>query len=138
MFGTSRYGDEVLSKKIEEKFSKLINKLDEVAKSIDGVTKTIKEDLAQAFENNTKELGDMINKLTEAIGTEAQKFDEQTNFLIRNLNAGIDSIKNTFDIKRLDRAIDKIDEMSQDVLRGIDLNKMREGLKLLAKKVRTN
>lgn len=138
MFGTSRYGDEVLSKKIEEKFSKLINKLDEVAKSIDGVTKTIKEDLAQAFENNTKELGDMINKLTEAIGTEAQKFDEQTNFLIRNLNAGIDSIKNTFDIKRLDRAIDKIDEMSQDVLSGIDLNKMREGLKLLAKKVRTN
>lgn len=138
MFGTSRYGDEVLSKKIEEKFSKLINKLDEVAKSIDGVTKTIKEDLAQAFENNTKELGDMINKLTEAIGTEAQKFDEQTNFLIRNLNAGIDSIKNTFDIKRLDRAIDKIDEMSHDVLSGIDLNKMREGLKLLAKKVRTN
>ncbi|MFX1486012.1 MAG: hypothetical protein ACFFBS_02715 [Promethearchaeota archaeon] len=127
-----------MSKKIEEKFSNLMNKLDEVARSIDEVTKTIREDLAQAFESNTEELGNMINQLTEAIGAETQRFDEQTNFLIRNLNAGIDSIKNTFDIKRLDRAIGKIDEMSQSVLSGIDLDKMREGLKLLARKARTN
>ncbi|MFX0096196.1 MAG: hypothetical protein ACFE7E_00380 [Candidatus Hodarchaeota archaeon] len=126
-----------MSKKIEDKFFSLINKLDEVAKSIDEVTKTIKEDLTSAFENHTEELRDMINRFAEAIGVEAQKFDDQTNFLIRNFNVGIDSIKNTFDIKRLDRAINKIDDLSQNILSGIDLDKMREGLKLLAKKVKT-
>ena len=99
MVGTSKLGDEVLSKKIEDKFSSLINKLDEVAKSIYEVTKTIKEDLTSAFESNTNELTNMINRLTEAMRVEAQKFDDQTDFLIRNFNAGIDSIKNTFDIK---------------------------------------
>jgi len=138
MVGTSKYGDEVLSKKIEDKFFSLINKLDEVAKSIDEVTKTIKEDLTSAFENNTEELKNMINRLTEAIRVESQKFDDQTNFLIRNFNVGIDSIKNTFDIKKLDQAINRINDLSQNILSGIDLDKMREGLKLLAQKVKTN
>ena len=138
MVGKSKCGDEVLSKKIEEKFSSLINKLDEVAKSIDEVTKTINEDLTSTFENNTEELSNMINKLTEAIRVEAQKFDEQTDFLIRNFNVGIDSIKSTFDIKRLDQAINKINDLSQNILSGIDLDKMRERLKLLAQKVKTN
>jgi len=138
MVGTSKYGDEVLSKKIEDEFFSLINKLDEVAKSIDEVTKTIKEDLTSAFENNTEELKNMINRLTEAIRVESQKFDDQTNFLIRNFNVGIDSIKNTFDIKKLDQAINRINDLSQNILSGIDLDKMREGLKLLAQKVKTN
>ena len=138
MVGTSKLGDEVLSKKIEDKFSSLINKLDEVAKSIYEVTKTIKEDLTSAFESNTNELTNMINRLTEAMRVEAQKFDDQTDFLIRNFNAGIDSIKNTFDIKKLDQAIEKINGLSQNILSGIDLDKMREGLKLLAEKVKTN
>lgn len=127
-----------MSKKIEDKFSSLINKLDEVAKSIYEVTKTIKEDLTSAFESNTNELTNMINRLTEAMRVEAQKFDDQTDFLIRNFNAGIDSIKNTFDIKKLDQAIEKINGLSQNILSGIDLDKMREGLKLLAEKVKTN
>lgn len=138
MVGKSKCGDEVLSKKIEEKFSSLINKLDEVAKSIEEVTKTIKEDLTSAFENNTEELSDMINQLAEAIRVEAQKFDDQTDFLIRNFNVGIDSIKNTFDIKKLDQAIEKINGLSQNILSDIDLDKMREGLKLLAEKAKTN
>lgn len=138
MVGKSKCGDEVLSKKIEEKFSSLINKLDEVAKSIDEVTKTIKEDLTSTFEKNTEELRNMTDRLTEAISVEAQKFDDQTDFLIRNFNVGIDSIKNTFDVKRLDRAINKINDLSKSILSGIDLDKMREGLKLLAEKAKTN
>ncbi|MFX0067809.1 MAG: hypothetical protein ACFFA1_01585 [Promethearchaeota archaeon] len=127
-----------MSKKIEDKFSSLMNKLDEVAKSIDEVIKTLKEDLTPAFEKNTEELRDMINRLTETMGVEARKFDDQTSFLIRNLNIGIDGIKNTFDVKKLDQAIDKINDLSQNILSGVDLDKMREGLKLLAKKIKTN
>ncbi len=138
MVGKSKCGDEVLSKKIEDKFSSLMNKLDEVAKSIDEVIKTLKEDLTPAFEKNTEELRDMINRLTETMGVEARKFDDQTSFLIRNLNIGIDGIKNTFDVKKLDQAIDKINDLSQNILSGVDLDKMREGLKLLAKKIKTN
>jgi len=98
----------------------------------------VQRSILELVENNTEELSDMINQLAEAIRVEAQKFDDQTDFLIRNFNVGIDSIKNTFDIKKLDQAIEKINGLSQNILSDIDLDKMREGLKLLAEKAKTN
>jgi methyl-accepting chemotaxis protein len=122
---------------IEEKFSSLINKLQEVSLRLNETAKNIKDGLIPTFERSMADMQLAIDRLTSKNSQIIKKFEEQTNFLAENFRSSIEGVKAVFDINKFEDILknsEKLNAMMGDQLKDLDISKVTSVLKNIVEK----
>mgnify|MGYP005831106311 CR=1 FL=1 len=117
---------------VGEKFNSLIDKLQEFNMRLSETVNSIKNGLLPTFERSMADMQLSIDKLFDKNSQIMKKFDEQTEFLNRNIVEGLNGIKAIFDINKLEDIMtraNRINDIIAEELKGADILKTVEELK---------
>ena len=95
------------------KFNSLISKLEEVNIKLGEAASNIKNSLIPVFEKSMAEMQLSIDKLSDKTAQMQTRFEQQTDFLIRNLMESITGIKTIFDVNKLEDILQKAQKVTE-------------------------
>ncbi|MEM2108909.1 MAG: hypothetical protein QW327_00225 [Candidatus Odinarchaeota archaeon] len=98
---------------IWSKFNSLISKLEEVNIKLGEAANNIKNSLIPVFEKSMAEMQLSIDKLADKTAQMQTRFEQQTDFLIRNLMESITGIKTIFDVNKLEDILQKAQKVTE-------------------------
>ncbi|MHA1410062.1 MAG: hypothetical protein ACTSQY_07125 [Candidatus Odinarchaeia archaeon] len=126
------------SDNIEEKFTSLMNKLQEVNIQLNETVRNIKDGLIPTFERSMADMKLSIDKLSSKNSQIIKRFEDQTDFLAKNFKVSIDSLKAIFDVNKFEDIINKSERLNETLesqLKEINIIEVTNELKQILDKI---
>ncbi|WEU40073.1 MAG: hypothetical protein OdinLCB4_006275 [Candidatus Odinarchaeum yellowstonii] len=130
---------ESAEQEIRSKFNLLSSKLEELNIKISEAVNSIKNNLIPVFEKSLADMQLSIDRLMDKNSQMQTRFEQQTEFLLKNLTESATNIKTIFDINKLEDILQKtgrITEVLNEELQNVDLSTTFKELKTTLSKLK--
>lgn len=128
-----------VEEEIGSKFSLLKSKLEELNIKISEAVNSIQNNLIPVFEKSLADMQLSVDKLIDKNSQMQTRFEQQTDFLIKNLTESTTGIKTIFDVNKLEDILEKtskVTEVLSEELQNIDISSIFNQLKTALNKLK--
>ncbi len=128
-----------VEQEISSKFSLLKSKLEELNIKISEAVNSIQNNLIPVFEKSLADMQLSMDKLIDKNSQMQTRFEQQTEFLIKNLMESTTGIKTIFDVNKLEDILEKtskVTEVLSEELQNIDISSIFNELKTALNKLK--